>query len=107
MKEALIVSHRKNTKFGKNLSGAFNNTESPTMGGHAIREAVKRAGIEPEEVDDVFHGGVLGATGHLWIQYRENCGHCRRFADHCFRNEIDRQCSSGMRAIATRQNKYP
>ena len=53
MKEAVIVSTAR-TPIGKAYRGAFNNTESPTMGGHAIREAVKRAGIEPEEVEDVI-----------------------------------------------------
>lgn len=55
MKEAVIVSTAR-TPIGKAYRGAFNNTESPTMGGHTIREAVKRAGIEPEEVDDVIMG---------------------------------------------------
>ena len=55
MKEAVIVSTAR-TPIGKAYRGAFNNTESPTMGGHAIREAVKRAGIAPEEVDDVIMG---------------------------------------------------
>ena len=41
MKEAVIVSTAR-TPIGKAYRGAFNNTESPTMGGHAIREAVKK-----------------------------------------------------------------
>ena len=64
MKEAVIVSTAR-TPIGKAYRGAFNNTESPTMGGHTIREAVKRAGIEPEEVDDVIMGCAVqqGTSG--------------------------------------------
>ena len=55
MREAVIVSTAR-TPIGKAYRGAFNNLEAPTMGAHAIREAVRRARIEPGEVDDVVIG---------------------------------------------------
>jgi len=55
MKEAVIVSTAR-TPIGKAYRGAFNNTDSPTLGGHVIREAVRRAGIEAGDVDDVIMG---------------------------------------------------
>jgi acetyl-CoA C-acetyltransferase len=51
MSDAVIVSTAR-TPMGRAYKGAFNNLESPTMAGHAISEAVKRAGVEPAEVDD-------------------------------------------------------
>ncbi|MFT6712604.1 MAG: acetyl-CoA C-acetyltransferase, partial [Arenicella sp.] len=39
MKEAVIVSTAR-TPIGKAFRGAFNNTKSPTMTGHAIAHAV-------------------------------------------------------------------
>src|SRR5687768_3779093 len=64
MADAVIVSTAR-TPIGKAYRGAFNNTHGATMGGHVIAEAVKRAGIEPGEVEDVIMGCALpeGATG--------------------------------------------
>ena len=55
MNEAVIVSTAR-TPIGKAYRGAFNATRSGADGGHAIRHAVARAGLEPEEVDDVVMG---------------------------------------------------
>ena len=49
--EAVIVSTAR-TPIGRAYRGAFNDTEAPTLGGHAIANAVERAGIDPAEVDD-------------------------------------------------------
>ena len=64
MADAVIVSTAR-TPIGRAFRGAFNNTKAPTMGGHAIREAVQRAGIDGAEVDDVIVGCALqaGTTG--------------------------------------------
>ena len=64
MKEAVIVSTAR-TGIGKAYRGAFNNTDGATMGGWAVAEAVKRAGIDPAEVDDCIMGNALtqGSTG--------------------------------------------
>ena len=58
MREAAIVSTAR-TPIGKAYRGAFNNTEEPTLGGHAIRHAVQRAGIDPGEVEDVIMGCAM------------------------------------------------
>ena len=62
MKEAVIVSTAR-TPIGKAYRGAFNNTEAPTLGAHAIRAAISRAGVEPGEIDDVimviFHSKIF------------------------------------------------
>ena len=55
MKEAVIVSTAR-TPIGKAYRGAFNDTHGATMGGHVIKHAVERAGIDPEEVEDVLMG---------------------------------------------------
>ena len=98
-REAVIVSTAR-TPIGKAYRGAFNDTEAPTLGGHAIREAVKRAGIEPGEVDDVIMGCAMqqGSSGY-------NIGRTAAVAaglpNTVSGMSIDRQCSSGMMAIAT------
>jgi acetyl-CoA C-acetyltransferase len=98
MREAVIVSTAR-TPIGKAYRGAFNNTESPTLGGHAIRHAVERAGIEPGEVEEVFMGCGMpqGTQGR-------NIGRLTALAAGLPVTTagitVDRQCSSGMMAIA-------
>ena len=57
-KEAVIVATAR-TPIGRAYRGAFNDTDAPTLGGHVIAEAVRRAGIEPGEVDDVIMGCAM------------------------------------------------
>lgn len=98
MKEAVIVSTAR-TPVGKAYRGAFNNTEAPEMGGHVIREAVKRAGIDPAEVDDVVMGCAMqqGSSGQNTArQSLLAAGLPATVAGMT----VDRQCSSGMMAIA-------
>ena len=65
MKEAVIVSTAR-TAMGKAFRGAFNDTDAPVLGGHVIRHAVERAGIEGGEVDDVLMGAAAqqGTQGY-------------------------------------------
>ena len=99
MKDAVIVSTAR-TPIGKAYRGVYNNTTAPTLGGFAIREAVKRAGIDPEQVDDVIMGCAMqqGTSG-------QNIGRLAALAGGLpvtvSGMTIDRQCSSGMMAIAT------
>ena len=99
MKEAVIVSTAR-TPIGKAYRGAFNNTESPTLGGHTIREAVKRAGIKPEEVDDVIMGCAV-QQGTSGFNIGRTAGIVAGLPITVSGMSIDRQCSSGMMAIAT------
>ena len=98
-REAVIVSTAR-TPIGKAYRGAFNDTNAPTLGGHVIAEAVKRATIEPGEVDDVIMGCAMqqGSSGG-------NIGRTSAVAaglpNSVSGMSIDRQCSSGMMAIAT------
>ncbi len=62
MVDAVIVSTAR-TGIGKAYRGALNNTEGPTMAGHVMAEAVKRAGIEPGEVEG-RGDGLRHAAGH-------------------------------------------
>src|SRR4029453_18609430 len=58
MREAVIVSTAR-TPIGKAYRGAFNDTQAQALGGHVIAEAVKRAGIEPGEIEDVVMGAAV------------------------------------------------
>ena len=64
MADAVIVSTAR-TPIGKAYRGAFNNTHGADLGGHVIKHAVERAGVDPAEVEDVIFGvaNPEGATG--------------------------------------------
>jgi acetyl-CoA C-acetyltransferase len=99
VREAVIVSTAR-TPIGKAYRGAFNNTEAPTLGGHAVRHAVERAGLEPGEVEDVIMGCALpqGSQGRNIARLTAlSAGLPVTTAAMT----VDRQCSSGMMAIAT------
>ena len=98
MRQAVIVSTAR-TPIGKAYRGAFNNTEAPTLGAHAIREAVRRAGVEADEIDDVIMGCAMqqGSSGqNVARQSLIAAGLPVTVAGM----SVDRQCSSGMMAIA-------
>ena len=62
MREAVIVSTAR-TPIGKAYRGAFNNTGSQALAGHALKHAAERAKIDPAEVEDVIAGAAL-QQGH-------------------------------------------
>lgn len=99
MKEAVIVSTAR-TPIGKAFRGAFNNTKSPTLMGHAIRHAVARAGIEGGEIDDVIIGTVL-AGGSAGMNIGRLSALAAGLPYSASGQTIDRQCSSGLMSIAT------
>jgi acetyl-CoA C-acetyltransferase len=98
MREAVIVSTAR-TPIGKAYRGAFNDTSGPTLGGHAIKHAVERAGIDPAEVDDVIMGCAMqqGSTGR---NPGRNCAIRAGLPNSVAGMSVDRQCASGMMAIS-------
>jgi len=98
MREAVIVSTAR-TPIGKAYRGAFNNTDSPTLGGHAVKHAVERAGIDPAEVEDVIMGCVL-TQGTQGGNIARLIALAAGLPVTTAGMTVDRQCSSGMMAIA-------
>ena len=99
MRSAVIVSTAR-TPIGKAVRGAFNMTKAPTLGALSLREAVARAGIDPSEVDDVVYGSALqqgAAANNIGRLVALRAGLPVEVAGQ----SMDRQCSSGVMAIAT------
>jgi acetyl-CoA C-acetyltransferase len=99
MRDAVIVSTAR-TPIGKAYRGAFNNTPSPTLSAHSIRAAVERAGIAGAEVDDVIWGSALqqgSQAGNIARTSLLRAGLPVTVSGQ----SMDRQCSSGLMAIAT------
>jgi acetyl-CoA acetyltransferase family protein len=98
MTDAVIVSTAR-TPIGKAYRGALNNTEGATLLGHAIEHAVKRAGIDGAEIEDVVMGAAMqqGATGgNIARKAALRAGLPVTVGG----TTIDRQCASGLQAIA-------
>jgi acetyl-CoA C-acetyltransferase len=98
MKEAVIVSTAR-TGLAKSVRGGFNMTHGAAMGGHAIKHAIARAGIEPGEVEDVFMGCAQpeGATG---MNVARNAAVWAGCPVTTAGTTVNRFCSSGLQAIA-------
>ncbi len=98
MTSALIVSTAR-TPLAKSWKGSFNMTHGATLGGHAVEHAIKRAGIEAAEVEDVIIGcanpeGATGANIARQIALRAGC------PVTVSGMTINRFCSSGLQTIA-------
>jgi acetyl-CoA C-acetyltransferase len=98
MTSAVIVSTAR-TPLAKSWKGSFNMTHGATLGGHAVEHAIKRAGIEAAEVDDVIMGcatpeGATGANIARQIALRAGCPVTTSGMT------INRFCSSGLQTIA-------
>lgn len=99
MKEAVIVSAAR-TPIGKAYRGAFNNLEAPSLAAAPISTAVERAGVDVDEVDDVIMGCAM-AQGTQFLNIGRLAALTAGLPPSVSGMTIDRQCSSGMMAIAT------
>ena len=98
MADAVIVSTAR-TPLCKSWRGAFNMTHGATLGGHALRNAIDRAKLDPGEIDDVIMGcaNPVGATGRniaRLIAIRAGCPVTTSGMT------VNRFCSSGLQTIA-------
>lgn len=96
--EAYIVSTAR-TPVGKAYRGALNMTEGPTMAGHVMAEAVRRAGIDPGEVEDVVMGCAM-QQGTMVMNVARKGAVRAGLPVSVAGTTIDRQCASGLQAIA-------
>lgn len=99
MREAVVVSTAR-TPIGKAFRGAFNDTQAQDLAGHAVAQAVSRAAVEGQDVDDVVLGAALqqGSSGfNIARQAALRAGLPTSVAGM----SVDRQCASGLMAIAT------
>lgn len=98
-RDAVIVSTAR-TPIGRAYKGAFNATPGATLGALSLAPAIERAGIEAGQIDDVVWGAVLTQgtqAGNIGRQVALRAG-CPVTVSA---QTIDRQCSSGLMAIAT------
>jgi len=99
MREAVIVSVAR-TPIGKAYRGAFNNTQGQAMAGHVVGAAVQRARLNPAEIDDVVLGCAL-QQGTTSFNVARQAALRAGFPVSVPGMTVDRQCGSGLMAIAT------
>ncbi len=97
-KQAVIVATAR-TPIGKAFRGAFNLTHGADLLGHAIEQAIARAGIEPIDVEDVIAGCGLpeGSTGNNVARVAALRAGCPVTTAG---TTINRYCSSGLQAVS-------
>src|SRR6201995_5459202 len=96
--DAVIVSTAR-TGVGKAYRGALNYTDGPTLAGHVMAEAVRRAGIQPGEVEDVVMGCAM-QQGTMVMNVARKGAIRAGLPVTVAGTTIDRQCASGLQAIA-------
>src|SRR6186713_3607687 len=95
MRESVIVSAVR-TPTGKFL-GSLKEFSAPQLGALAVREAVRRAGLDPAAVDECIMGNVV-AAGEGQNPARQaalNGG----LAEHVAAMTINKVCGSGLKAV--------
>ena len=98
MNTAVIVSTAR-TPLTRSWTGALNLTNAATMGGHVVRAALERSGVDPGEVGDVVMGcaNPEGANGgNTARQAALRAG----LPDTVPGLTVSRFCGSGLQAIA-------
>ena len=97
-RRAVIVSTAR-TGLAKSFRGGFNATHGAALGGHAIKHSIAKAGIAPEDVEDVFMGCGMpeGETGMNIARNAALAGGCPVTTSG---TTINRFCSSGLQAVA-------
>ena len=98
MREAVIVSTAR-TGLAKSMRGGFNMTHGAAMGGHAVKHAIAKSGLDPKEIEDVYMGCAQpeGATG---MNVARNAAIWAGCPVTTGGTTINRFCSSGLQAIA-------
>ena len=99
MRDAVIVSTAR-TPIGKAYRGAFNATTPQELAGHAIANAVERAGVDPAHIQDCIIGAAL-QQGHTASNIARHAAMRAGLPVTVAGMSLDRQCASGMMAIAT------
>ncbi|MGJ5619700.1 acetyl-CoA C-acyltransferase [Sulfitobacter sp. MF3-043] len=102
MKQAVIVSAAR-TGLAKSFRGSFNMTHGATMGGHVVKHAVKRAGVDPGHIEDVMIGCGFPehATGqNIARQIALRAG----LPVTASGLTVNRFCSSGLQTVAMAAN---
>lgn len=94
--EEIVIAGGVRTPMG-NLGGSLSSVGATVLGGHVIREALRRANIRPEVVDEVIMGNVLSAG--LGQAPARQAAHGGGLPDSVNATTINKVCGSGLKAV--------
>ena len=80
------------------FGGAFVDTPAPTLGATVIGEAIKRANVKPEQVDEVIFGNVLSAG--LGMNPARQASIAAGLPDTVPATTVNKVCGSGLKTVA-------
>lgn len=98
MRESIVIVSGCRTAVGK-FSGSLKNMEASDLGGAAIKEAVKRAGLSPKAIDEVVYGCVGQAAENAFAARLASVKAGIPYEATAL--TVNRLCSSGLQAIVT------
>lgn len=99
MRTAAIVSTAR-TPIGKAFRGAFNVTHPTELGGHVMKHAIRRAGLDPGNIEDVVFGCGI-AEGPAGFNIARSSALRAGVPVSAAAQVVSRHCASGLQAIAT------
>ncbi len=92
----IILGSAVRTPIGS-LNGILASVPAPRLGSLAIAEAIRRAGIEPGQVDEVFIGNVVGAG--MGMAPARQAAIAAGLPNSVGATTINKVCGSGLKAV--------
>lgn len=96
MENSVVIVNGVRTPMG-GFQGDFADVTSPQLGATVIKEAINRAGIKPEEVDEVIMGSIL--TAGVGQSPARQAMRLAGVPDSTGAVNLNKLCGSGMKAI--------
>jgi acetyl-CoA C-acetyltransferase len=79
------------------FGGAFENVSAPALGSAVVTEALKRAGVSPNEVGEVIFGNVVGAGLGQNVARQVTLG--AKLSPTIGATTVNKVCGSGLKAV--------
>ncbi|MDX1810206.1 MAG: acetyl-CoA C-acyltransferase [Sulfurospirillaceae bacterium] len=103
MRKAVIVSTAR-TPIAKAYRGSYNNLTVPSLMAFSMNEAIKRAKIDASEIEDITIGCAL-TQGSAGVNVARHAAMAANIPVSVAASTVDRQCASGLNAIAIAANQ--
>jgi acetyl-CoA C-acetyltransferase len=97
MTNEVVIAGAVRTPIGT-FGGSFADTPATELGAVVLREALSRAGVQPDQVDEVIMGNVLSAG--LGMNPARQAAIAAGIPDNVPATSINKVCGSGLKAVA-------
>jgi len=96
MSKNVVIASACRTPIGK-FQGTLTSFTAPQLGAHVIGDAIKRAGITPDDIDETIMGCVL--TAGVGQAPARQAARAAGIPDHTSAITINKVCGSGLQAV--------